>query len=341
MPMAILRVVGAGPSVTFQDGGRAGGLRFGVPRSGPVDRFGHALANVAVGSSPDATAIEISAAGLELVTGAAMTFGFAGASVDVDGGRVRDGDGVVTVGRSARLRIVPARGRRWAHLAVAGVFRVPTWMGSTATHASSGLGGGALNAGDEIVVDRVALRADLDGPLPHRRSAGDRPLELRVVLGPQDEAFVPAALASLVEAPFAVTAAADRMGMRLDGPALELADALTLPSEPIVRGAIQVDGAGVPTVLLADHQTTGGYPKIATVVLTDTDVLAQAPTGVAIRFRVVTPAAAVELVRAETARRSALLVGLAAPDRTLAQRLAVRNLIAGAEPELVDDPDGV
>ena len=143
----------------------------------------------------------------------------------------------------------------------------------------------------------------MEGPrcLPDRRLAcpvAARPRgEVAVVLGPQERFFPPEARAALTGAAFRLTDAYDRMGVRLRGPSLAPEGALSIPSEPILRGAIQVAGDGVPAVLMADHQTTGGYPKIATIVSAHLDGFAQLRPHDAVRFRAVSPAEAVALAR--------------------------------------------
>jgi allophanate hydrolase len=124
-----------------------------------------------------------------------------------------------------------------------------------------------------------------------------------VVLGPQDRFFTREAIAALVGAPYRLTDAYDRMGVRLRGPQLVPEGALSIPSEPILRGSIQVAGDGVPAVLLADHQTTGGYPKIATIVSAHLDGFVQLRPHEVVRFHAVTPEEAVGLARLRAGRR--------------------------------------
>jgi allophanate hydrolase subunit 2 len=138
--------------------------------------------------------------------------------------------------------------------------------------------------------------------------------------------------ARLVEEPFRATQRMDRMGMVLDGPRL-VPLRLDMPSEAIVRGALQADGEGRVTLLLADHQTTGGYPRVATLLSGDADRVAQLPPGAAFRISLVSPARAVAIVRAERARQQDFLAGLAT-DEPLEARLMRHNLItARVEPE--------
>lgn len=296
MSRAVLGVVAAGPLVSVQDGGRPGLMRFGVPRSGPMDRLAFARANAAAGNPPGAAGIEVSLGGLTLdclegeVSLALAGGGFVAETAAGAGGSWQ----VLTLRRGDRLALRRGPWGAWCCLQPAGRLRAREWLGSVATHAPSGLGGGLLRAGQEIVVEEPRRLPDRAIPCPV--AARPRP-EVAVVLGPQDRFFPPEALEALVTAPFRLTDASDRMGVRLRGPALAPEGALSIPSEPILRGAIQVAGDGVPAVLMADHQTTGGYPKIATIVSAHLDGFAQLRPHDTVRFRPVSPAHAVALAR--------------------------------------------
>ncbi|MEI4471692.1 biotin-dependent carboxyltransferase family protein [Frigidibacter sp. MR17.24] len=312
MSRAVLRVFRAGPHVTFQDAGRPGMKRFGVTRSGAMDRDAFDAAQAALGVRPGATAIEISLGGLvidclEGEVGFALTGG--GFRARLAGEML--GDWLVAgLGAGQRLEILPGFWGSWAILALAGEIAVPQWLGSSSTHGPTGLGGGRLLAGQEIVVEEAATMAPRHGPIP--RPAGARPrAEMRVVTGPQERFFDAATMGLLTEAPFTLSPAYDRMGVRLDGPPLRPVAALDMPSEPICRGAIQVNGEGVATVLLADHQTTGGYPKIATVIGPDIDRLAQMRARDRLVFRAVSPEEAAAAARTRAATRARWLGALA------------------------------
>lgn len=300
MADALLRVVQAGPHVTVQDGGRRGMMRYGVPASGPMDRKALVIANTALGNAPGAAGIEVSPGGLVLdcvsgsVTLAAAGGGFI---LDVDGTR-RGSWCVLGLRAGQRLVVRPGPWGCWMMLAFAGRIDRPGWLGSLATHGASGLGGGRLAAGDEIRV--TGTQALPDRPLPCPVTARPRPL-LHAVAGPQDRFFGPAAMNALQHGGFRLTSAYDRMGVRLAGPGLLPEGALAIPSEPILRGSVQVAGDGVATVLLADHQTTGGYPKIATVIDDDLDGFVQCRPGQAIRFRLISPEVAVTIARQRSA----------------------------------------
>lgn len=311
---ARLRILAAGPLVTVQDRGRPGHLRHGVPASGPMDRGAWALANAALGNPVGAAGIEVSLGGLTLeCLDAPVGFAVAGGGFAVEAGAHRPGSWTVLgLSPGERLAIRPGPWGTWTCLAVAGALEAGEWLGSRATHAPSGLGGGRLAAGDclRVAAPRPGPAAPLTIPCP----VWARPRALiRCVLGPQDHHFAPDVIETFTTATFRATGAFDRMGLRLAGPPLPPRNALSLPSGPVLRGSVQVNGAGIATVLMADHQTTGGYPRIATVIDTDLDALAQSRPGDALRFATVTPEAATAAARL---RARALDRALAATART-------------------------
>ncbi|NRQ40767.1 biotin-dependent carboxyltransferase family protein, partial [Nonomuraea sp. NN258] len=178
---------------------------------------------------------------------------------------------------------VPARGLR-TYLAVRGGLDVPPVLGARATDTLAGLGpphpvaGALLPVGPPPAAFPCVDLAPLPGP-----SAGD--LVLRVLAGPRDDWFARDALDVLCSAPYQVGADSDRVGMRLHGPRLERVRQGELPSEGVVPGALQVPHSGQPTLFLADHPLTGGYPVIAVVHSRDVDLAAQARPGQRLRFR--------------------------------------------------------
>lgn len=326
MSSARFKVLFAGPLVSFQDAGRFGQMRFGVPASGPMDRFGFSAAHAMLGQA-EATAIEVSLGGLalECVDGT-VTCAVAGGAFS----QTSDGPGwkVTTVQAGDRFILRAGEWGSWAYVAMSGSIVCDHWLGNSATHTLSGLGGGPLRTGDVFEVRECSVRAPRDGHYNIPDIA--RPVkDIRVVIGPQDQHFATDAAATLTGAPYALTDAFDRMGVRLSGPPLPLGDALSIPSEPILRGSIQVAGDGVPVVLLADHQTTGGYPKLATVLSCDTDRLAQMRAGDDVRFHAISAQEAVIAARDEHRARTDALAALAAPRASLTERLMQTNLISG------------
>ena len=298
MTTAQFRVVHAGPLVTFQDGGRPGHMRFGVCASGPMDRVSFTSANLAVGNPQMETVVEVSMGGLvlECLSGT-VTMAVAGGEfqLEINGRKSKSGK-VFTLRAGETLSIRPNRFGNWCYLSFAGVVSAKKWLGHTATHAPSGSGGGALISGQEICVQNCRVFDHKEGRIP-QFSSGSPGRYFRVVLGPQDQHFSSAAKNLLLSSEFSLSDAYDRMGVRLNGPALLAGESLSIPSEPLLKGSIQVSGEGVPTVLLADHQTTGGYPKIATLISTDIDDFVQMRVREQFRFKAINPENAIILAR--------------------------------------------
>ncbi len=329
MAEAQLAVSFAGPLVTFQDAGRRGHLRHGVAASGPMDRLAFDAAHAALGNLPAGTVIEVSLGGLVLsCTQGSVTISVTGGDFATDHGGAKGRSWqVLTLRQGDKLALRAGAAGSWAYVAFAGHLKAPMWLGYSATHAGSGLGGGALSTGQVLRIDDAAVREDREGEV-ERPARGDGPI--RVVIGPQEHCFEASAAQTFTTQPYSVSDAYDRMGMRLKGPELPLKGALSIPSEPILRGSVQVSGDGVPTVLLADHQTTGGYPKIATVIAPDLDRLAQRRAGQTLRFETIPAAQAVAIARNTAHQRRAYLERISIARGTLQQRLMRENLNHGA-----------
>ena len=198
------------------------------------------------------------------------------------------------------------------YLVVEGGIAVLPVLGSVSTYVRAGLGGldgRALQQGDVMPLGLLQAgdggERHLPNPLP---PTADQPI--RIVPGPQQEYFTEDAVATLLSAEFRVSGQADRMGLRLDGPQLRHRAGWDIVSDAIPTGAIQVPGSGQPILLLADHQTTGGYPKIATVISADLPVVGRRRPGDALRFAAIEVAAAEELYREEERRLKALIAAI-------------------------------
>ena len=299
-----LKVRVPGLHTTVQDIGRPGYQAIGVPMSGALDGMSLWLANALVGNPSGAPALEVLINGPTLEVAAdtvRVALAGAGASLVVGAEKTRIEAGQsVTLPRGEIVEVVVGRQSASCYLAAEGGIAVPSVLGSASTYvraALGGLDGRALRSGDLVPLamacasERPELR--LSSPM---EATGDQPI--RVVLGPQQEYFTEEAVATLLSAEFRISPSADRMGMRLDGPVLQLSRGWDIVSDAIVTGAIQVPGSGQPILLLADHQTTGGYPKIATVVSADLPVVGRRRPGEALRFIAVTVEAAEQLCRA-------------------------------------------
>ena len=334
-----LRVRKPGLHSTVQDLGRYGYQRSGVPVAGALDRDSLQLANALVGNPPGAPALEILGQGPTLeVEADSARVALAGSSVGLEllqaepqrlpswrSLRLRRGD-VLRVGTLADTAC--------CYLAVEGGFDVPSCLGSAATYARAGLGGlegRMLLVGDVLPLAVVGVEEREELRLAREPDLG-LPRPVRVILGPQADAFTEAAVETLLSEEFTVSKDVDRMGMRLDGPRLGHAGDFNTVSDGIATGAIQVPGSGQPIVLLADRQTTGGYPKIATVASVDVPVLARRSTGTPVRFQRVEVAEAEEARRGHERRLARLAADLEpAPSAggVNVERLYSSNLISG------------
>lgn len=336
---AALKVVTPGFHTTVQDFGRYGFQALGVPVSGALDAASLELANRLAGNPADAPALEILHQGPTLeVVGGSVRIALAGGSAEIElvderatglgGWRsmvLRDGQ---------RFRVHRLGAAACCYLAVEGGIVVDPVLGSASTFVRSGFGGfagRALLPGDLLPLAREAASDRIELGLPNPPEPG-RDREIRVVLGPQHDRFTDAAIETLLTAEFTVSQDTDRMGMRLDGPRLEHSGEYNIVSDGIATGAIQVPGTGQAILLLADHQTTGGYPKIATVISADLPVVGRRRPGDPLRF------VAVEVAEAETLRRQAratldALIAEMAPPRPAGgldlTRLSEANLISG------------
>lgn len=302
---AFLRILSAGPGVTLQDAGRHGYLRFGVTAAGPMDQLAHAAANLAVGNQAGATALEVSVGGIEVTAESApLHVAVAGGefSLSLDG-RPLPPAVVLNLDEGAVLKIRAGAKGSWCYLAIAGHLNVPKLLGSHATHTRTGFGGvdgRAVVAGDRLGIERSGSSAPSACAIVAPWL--DRPVSsIRVVLGPQHDYFAEDQIAAFLAGPWTVSVKSDRMACFIDGPQLTHARGYNIVSDGIAMGAIQVPGDGRPIVLMADRQSTGGYPKIATVIGPDLGRLAQARAGTKFRFEAVSIGQAVAARREQAA----------------------------------------
>ena len=286
----MLRILDPGILTTIQDAGRRGYQAYGVPVSGAMDLPALRAANKLVGNAPDDAALEIHSP-VALQTDAPHLIALTGTDARFEiNGRVLPMWMSVFARAGATIEIAPKRAGRWIYLAIHGGIDVPRVLGSKSTFLRGkfgGLEGRALAAGDQIPVGAPTL-GDLVAAAG--RGANDRAYrqsEIRVILGPHDDWFAPEAIAALTREEYIVSETADRMGYRLRGAVLSRQRTQELVSCGVPLGAIQVPPDGQPIVLMADHQTTGGYPIIATVITEDIARVAQSVPGERLTFRVV------------------------------------------------------
>jgi biotin-dependent carboxylase-like uncharacterized protein len=282
-----------------------------------MDPLALAAANALVGNEADAAAIEFMLLGGTFVCeGGSARVAVAGATcaIDVDGQPVFS-DATILLAAGQTLTLGPMRAGVYSYLAVGGGMAVRPQLGSVSLHQRAGLGGycgRALQAGDSIPLN---LAHPSDGPLVMLPPVPLQPeVAVRAVLGPQDDHFTERGLATLLSSAYTISQDADRMGYRLTGAKVEHSAGYNIVSDGIVSGSVQVPGSGEPIVMMADRQTTGGYPKIATVISADLRLIAQRRPGDAVRFL------AVDMAQAQdAARERARLVG-ALPGRVIQVR---------------------
>lgn len=337
-----LRVVAPGLMTMLQDLGRTRYQHLGIPVSGALDAVGLRAANAIVGNPPGMGALEIAYQGPTLAVEAdSARLAFAGGAVAIE---ILDDAATLTGKRLPPLQSVRLRkgqvvrvgvlsGSVVGYLAVEGGFDAAPVLGSQSTYARAGLGGfdgRALRTGDGLPLRRSQAEDREERRLPFLDLAP--PARFRVVLGPQDDYFSEQGKRTLLESTFTVSAASDRMGMRLQGAALEHCKSYNIVSDGIAPGSIQVPGNGLPIVLLADRQTTGGYPKIATVIAADLPPLGRLAPGAKVAFEAVSIDAAEAAHRqhaamlAELPRQVVAVRGASAIDEAA---LLASNLVSG------------
>lgn len=301
-----IEVLHPGLLTTVQDLGRTGYQRFGVSVSGAVDPRSAAVANILAGNPDGEAVLECTVLGPQLRFDAPAVIAVTGADLGptLDGVPVENYRALrVQAGQTLRFT-GPKCGCR-AYLAVSGGLDVPEVMGSRSTYMKAKIGGWhgrKLKKGDVL-----PLRAPGTEPkaLENRALApefrGRSEYTLRVVMGPQDDAFTPGGVSAFLSGVYTVTPEFDRMGCRMEGPEIEHNGSADILSDGIAFGAVQVPDSGQPIVMLADRQTTGGYTKIANVISADFRLLGQLKSGDRVRFEKVSLASAQEALLAQRA----------------------------------------
>lgn len=291
----MVEVIKPGMLTTIQDLGRTGYQQFGMVVSGAMDAYAFRMANLLAGNSDGAAALEITLKGpiLKILRNCTLSVTGGDLSPLVDGKPIPMWATVHIHAGSLLEFGRPQSGCR-SYLAINGGFDVPQVMGSRSTYLRAGIGGfhgRALREGDRLcVADNSSLPPSLK---PIRRLSPSlipeyqEDIELRVIPGPQWDYFTKESQALFLSSIFHISPQSDRMGYRLSGATLEVKPNHEQITDPIPLGAVQVPAEGNPIILLADRQTTGGYPKIATIISVDIPKIAQGKPGDQVRFHVV------------------------------------------------------
>ena len=295
--MANLSIIAAGPYTTVQDSGRTGYQAFGVPEGGTMDNDARICGNWLVGNSADAAGLEVYIGGLHFTVDAPLVIALTGTPSDQL--HITNQSGAerrIEAGQTSQLEsgdsvfLPPMRGSNLAFIALSCVFDLPAVYGSLSTSLNAQLGG--LNGRRLAPGDRIKFTPQ-DSPYQPRALDDNANFfapadSLSVVLGPQDYAFAAEEIDKLLSHEWTLSPKMDRMGIRLTGPSIAHKNSADILSDGIVKGAIQIPGDGQPIIMMADHQTTGGYTKIACVISADLGKLARLHAHKKIRLITVT-----------------------------------------------------
>ncbi len=295
----------AGPQVTVQDLGRSGTLGLGLSRGGAMDRLAIYEGAALLGQDPSCAVLEMAGMGVVVVATCDTRIALTGAemTVTLDGTPLR-WNACHTLPKGARLDIGGVRAGNYGYLHIAGGIQTAPIMGSRSAHLAGGVGA-CVSAGDHL-----PILADTGGDTglglsPSERCSGGT---LRVVAGPQTALFQAEMLERFEQTAFARDPRSNRMGVKLtyDGDRFGAADGRSIVSEVVVPGDIQITGDGTPYILTAESQTTGGYPRIGTVIPSDMPKAVQTPAGANLRFQFIDLEVALEVEARDVSARQAL-----------------------------------
>ena len=277
----MMRIEATGLRATVQDRGRFGHLREGIPPSGPADPAAFAAAQALVGNdASDAAAIEIVGGPFAFRCEDRRIVAVTGRDVALRGRDLVPGWTAAFARPGETYSVICGEGSRFAYLAVSGGFATETILGSRAAYLPAGIGR-PLRAGE--VLPLGIARVDMDRAGHSAVSPDYDTGQIRAITGPHAQRFTDEAHSLFFQAEFRVEPASDRMGTRLSGPQIVAREGEILTTGVVV-GAVQIPSGGTPIVLLAEHQATGGYPVIATVVSADLGLVAQRLPGERLRF---------------------------------------------------------
>lgn len=300
----MITTIQPGLFTTVQDAGRWGYQAYGMPVAGVMDRYAYQIANLLAGNQLSAAVLEMTLRGGHFLFDADCYVAVCGADMQakLNGTPIKNWSCFLAKAGSELVFDYAVSGCR-SYMAIHGGIDSPVILGSRSTYTRAGIGGidgRALQAGDVIPIGQ-----EYDKPagfhvlpeefVPHYHEY----INLRVILGPQDDYFSDAGLHTFFSSTYSISTEADRMGYRLEGDVIEHKDKADIISDALCQGAIQVPGHGMPIIMMADRQTTGGYTKIGTVIGPDLCLLAQAKPGDTVTFSNCQEAAAEAALAAE------------------------------------------
>ncbi|MFA1641961.1 biotin-dependent carboxyltransferase family protein [Chryseomicrobium imtechense] len=284
----MLEVIQPGPFTTVQDCGRRGYQRYGVSVTGVMDRQSHILANLLVGNEPQEATFEITFSGAKFKFHRSTTIAIAGADMTplINGEPIHTGRPVF-IPSGSELHFSKMKSGCRTYLAVTGGWDIPSVLKSKSTFLRAGIGGfkgRALCKGDEIAYSEQSLAQHNSEDWHVSSDRWWKRGHVRVIKGPESNQFTSEQLKQFTNFPYKVSPQSDRMGYRLQGEGIKKENSLEMISEPVTFGTIQLPSDGQPIILMADRQTTGGYPRIGQVIEADLCILAQKKPGETIQF---------------------------------------------------------
>lgn len=288
----MIEIITPGLLTTVQDFGRVGVMKNGFTQNGVMDRYSMTVANRLCGNCDNAPVLEMTVLGItaRFTESAVICLSGADFGAKLNDKPVRTNK-AYRVNRGDVLSMGTAKNGMRSYLAVSGGIAGEYVFGSASTNlkfAFGGYCGRKLQSGDVLAVGSGAFPlGDIEKwEIPENQY--DKDAVLRVVLGPQDDMFTDDDIRLFLSQKYEVTAQSDRMGVRLSGEPLKSKNGMDIISDGIVFGSIQIPNSGEPIILTADHQTTGGYAKIATVISVDLPRAAQLSAGDTVKFESVT-----------------------------------------------------
>lgn len=293
-----------GMQTTVQDCGRSGFQKYGVVASGAMDTYALRMANLLVGNGENTAALEVTLMGPAIHFGEDHIISICGGDLSpkLDDKAIRRWR-AISVAKGQTLTFGHPHSGSRCYVAIAGGIEVPEVMGSRSTYLRAALGGyqgRALEAGDLLAIGKATaapkLAAQTDSWFVPSPPYSSEPV-IRITKGRQFGLFSEDSREHFLSKAFSINSQSDRMGYRLDGPRLSLAEQQEMISEAVMFGSIQVPANGKPIILMADRQTAGGYPKIAEIITVDLPLVSQLKPGDRLRFREVSIEEAQRLLR--------------------------------------------
>lgn len=306
-----IKVLHSGLLTTVQDIGRYGSQKYGVIVSGAMDSYSLRLANILVGNKENEAALEITLYGTTLQFEEDMLIAITG------GDFLTTIDGIIApiwrpvlVKKNSILKFNSAIKGSRAYVAIAGGLKMPQVMGSKSTYLRANIGGfegralqkgDSLHIGEKSKLSEALLKQLDDKNAPWSINFNElinfqQDLIIRVLKGTEFDRFDRESQQTFFQEPYSLTVQSDRMGYRLEGSSISLSEKFELLSEGVTFGTVQIPPNGQPIILMADRQTTGGYPKIGQVITADLSSLAQLQPTATIRFKEVTLKEAEDLI---------------------------------------------